>query len=105
MSYRKDIKAAWERVHAVPSRTFESSLGPVEYALEGEGPPLLMSHGIQGSHVEGISMVETYVGTGWMGIAPSRFGYFGSALPNHATPALQADVYFATLAPLGAARA
>lgn len=35
MSYRKDIKAAWERVHAVPSHTFESSLGPVEYALEG----------------------------------------------------------------------
>jgi pimeloyl-ACP methyl ester carboxylesterase len=105
MSYRKDIKTAWERVHAVPSRTFESSLGPVEYALEGEGPPLLMSHGIQGSHVEGISMVETYVGTGWMGIAPSRFGYFGSALPNHATPALQADVYVELLDHLGVDRA
>ena len=33
--YRRDIKAAWERVQAVPSRTFEASLGPVEYALEG----------------------------------------------------------------------
>ena len=70
--YRRDIKAAWERVQAVPSRTFEASLGPVEYALEGEGPPLLMSHGIQGSHVEGIRMVGTYVGTGWMGIAQAR---------------------------------
>ena len=88
MSYRKDIKSAWERVRAIPSRTFESSLGPVEYALEGKGPPLLMSHGIQGSHAEGISMVGTYAGTGWMGIAPSRFGHFGSALPNDATPAL-----------------
>lgn len=105
MSYRSDIKTAWERVHAVPSRTFEASLGPVEYVLEGEGPPLLMSHGIQGSHVEGINMVGTYVGTGWMGIAPSRFGYFGSALPNHATPALQADVYVELLDHLGVDRA
>ena len=52
MSYRKDIKAAWERVQAVPSRTVDSSLGPVEYTLEGEGPPLFMSHGIQGSHAK-----------------------------------------------------
>src|SRR5918996_1149267 len=101
MSYRKDIEAAWGRVRAVPSRTFESLPGPVEYVLEGEGSPLLMSHGIQGSHAEGINMVPTYVGTGWMGIVPSRFGYFGSALPKDATPALQADVYVELLDHLG----
>jgi|SRR5215218_1344556 len=81
MSYRKDIKAAWERVQAVPSRMF-ASLGPVEYALEGEGPPLLMSHGIQGSHVEGINMVGTYVGAGWMGIAPSRLAISAQLCPT-----------------------
>lgn len=66
MSYRNDIEAAWERVRAVPSRTFESSIGSVEYPLEGEGPPLLMSHGIQGSHPEGVKMVRTSSGpAGW----------------------------------------
>jgi pimeloyl-ACP methyl ester carboxylesterase len=93
MSYRKDIAAAWERVNAVPSLVFESSIGPVQYALQGEGLRVLMSHGIQGSHAEGIKMVGTYFGTECIGIAPSRFGYFGSVLPEEATPALQADVY------------
>jgi pimeloyl-ACP methyl ester carboxylesterase len=50
-------------------------------------------------------MVGTYVGTGWMGIAPSRFGYFGSALPKDATPARQAEVYVELLDHLGVDRA
>jgi hypothetical protein len=36
-------------------------------------------------------MVPTYIGDGYSSIAPSRFGYFGTALPPNATPADQAD--------------
>jgi pimeloyl-ACP methyl ester carboxylesterase len=103
--YVEDINSAWVRVNAVPSLEFKSSLGAVEYAVDGAGLPVLMSHGIQGSHAEGIKMIATYYGDDCSGIAPSRFGYFGSALPENATPALQADVYAELLDHLGIERA
>lgn len=38
-------------------------------------------------------MVSTYLGSGYRVIAPSRFGYFGTALPQNATPADEADAH------------
>lgn len=96
-SYREDTRTAWERVRAVPSRLLDAPGGTIEYAVSGAGPPVLVSHGILGSHVEGLGMVKTYIGDDMRAIAPSRFGYFGSELLPHATPARQADVYVALL--------
>ena len=93
MSYRKDIRKAWNHVHSIPSRKLETRVGTVEYAVKGRGLPVLMSHGILGCHTEGVGMVRAYFGSDCMGIAPSRFGYFGSTMPADATPALQADIY------------
>ena len=45
------------------------------------------------------------LGEGFRVIAPSRFGYFGSTLPPHATPADQAEVYALLLEHLGIDRA
>ena len=45
------------------------------------------------------------VGNGFRVIAPSRFGYFGSTLPPHATPADQAEAYALLLDHLGIDRA
>jgi pimeloyl-ACP methyl ester carboxylesterase len=45
------------------------------------------------------------LGEGFRVIAPSRFGYFGSTLPPHATPADQAEVYALLLDRLGVDRA
>lgn len=105
MRYRGDIQAAWDRVRSVPSHKFESSQGSVEYALAGEGQPVLMSHGVMGGHVEALGMVSTYYGDDALAIAPSRFGYFGTDLPDTATPALQADVFVELLDTLDVARA
>jgi pimeloyl-ACP methyl ester carboxylesterase len=60
-----------------------------------------MSHGILGSHVEGVGMVASYVADDVWAVAPSRFGYLGSELPPNATPGLQAEVYRALLDHLG----
>ena len=46
-----------------------------------------------GAPMPGIGMVPTYIGVGYSSVAPSRFGYFGTALPRNATPADQADAY------------
>lgn len=99
--YRSDMLAARARVRAVPSHLLDTEMGVVEYAIEGAGPPVLVSHGILGSHVEGLGMAKTYLGDDRHAIAPSRFGYFGSGLPSDATPARQADLYVALLDHLG----
>jgi 2-hydroxy-6-oxonona-2,4-dienedioate hydrolase len=91
--YAKDIERAWNRVRAVPSAHIETPFGGLEYAQRGTGAPVLMSHGIWGSHAEGIEMVPTYIGDGYNSVAPSRFGYFGTALPPKAAPADQADAH------------
>jgi len=104
-SFDSEITSSWERVRAVPSRTLETSCATVEYALAGEGQPVLMSHGVMGSHAEALGMVATYFGDNALAIAPSRFGYFGSDLPKRATPALQADVYAELLDALSIERA
>jgi pimeloyl-ACP methyl ester carboxylesterase len=104
-SYEKEITTAWERVRAVSSRRLRTTWGTVEYALAGEGQPVLMSHGLMGGHPQGLGMVSTYFGEEAMAIAPSRFGYFGSDLPHRATPALQADVYAELLDELAIERA
>jgi pimeloyl-ACP methyl ester carboxylesterase len=50
-------------------------------------------------------VVRTYYGDDALAIAPSRFGYFGSTLPDGANPSLQADVYAVLLDHLGVERA
>jgi pimeloyl-ACP methyl ester carboxylesterase len=102
--YAQELDAAWARMRAVPSRTLEIPWGRLEYATEGSGQPVLMSHGIFGSHAEALGMIRTYFGDGALAIAPSRFGYFGSQLPPQATPTLQADVYASLLDDLGIGR-
>lgn len=93
MSYRRDIEAAWAHVRSIRSRKLETTSGTIEYAVEGAGMPVLMSHGILGCHTEGIGMIHTYFGTDCLAISPSRFGYFDSTMPIGATPAVQADSF------------
>lgn len=92
--YRSDIDRAWERVDSVPTHTLETPLGAIQYATTGDGVPLLVGHGVLGSHAESIKgWWAELPGPGYRVIAPSRFGYFGSTLPDDATPADQADAY------------
>jgi pimeloyl-ACP methyl ester carboxylesterase len=93
LRYRDQVSSAWARVAAIPSKTLHTTLGTIEYADAGIGPPVLMSHGILGSHVEGVGMVRTFVGDRFRAIAPSRVGYFGSTLDGEASVVGQADEY------------
>jgi pimeloyl-ACP methyl ester carboxylesterase len=78
----------------------------LEDAERGAGLPILVAHGVLGCHADGVDGWWTnMLGEGFRVIAPSRFGYFGSALPPNATPADQADAYALLLDHLGIARA
>jgi pimeloyl-ACP methyl ester carboxylesterase len=105
-TYRDDMRRAWHRISSFPTKRLDTRFGTIEYADQGDGPPLLVSHGVLGCHVDS-------VGTGWASlpgpgfrvIGPSRFGYFGSTLPEGAAPADQADAYALLLDHLGVDRA
>jgi pimeloyl-ACP methyl ester carboxylesterase len=94
--YRHDIAEAGARLRAVDRRVIDSPYGPMEYAERGAGRPLLVSHGIFHGCDGGLLSVRDLLDDRRV-IAPSRFGYLGSALPASATAADQADAFVALL--------
>jgi len=91
-TYREDMRRAWDRIRSFPTQRLETRFGTIEYADHGEGLPLLVSHGVLGCHVDSAETLwANLTGPGFRVIAPSRFGYFGSTLPQGGTPADQAD--------------
>jgi pimeloyl-ACP methyl ester carboxylesterase len=105
-THREDMRRAWDRINAFPTQRLETRFGTIEYADQGEGLPLLVSHGVLGCHVDSVgTWWANLPGPGFRVIAPSRFGYFGSTLPQSATPADQADADALLLDYLGVDRA
>jgi 2-hydroxy-6-oxonona-2,4-dienedioate hydrolase len=78
----------------------ETAAGRIEYAEEGSGEPLLMIHGAGGGYDQGL-LVGSDFGPGFRVIAPSRFGYLGTPVPQDCSPAAQADAHAALLDRLG----
>ena len=103
--YRIDIDAARGRLAAREHHTIQTPYGAVQYAERGQGPPVLFSHPLVGGFDVGLGCAEPWIGDGFRVIAPSRFGYLGSSLPQGAMPADQADTYALLLDALGIERA
>jgi pimeloyl-ACP methyl ester carboxylesterase len=101
--YWRDRSAALARVSGV-SQIARSPHGPIEYAVRGEGAPVLAIHGTGGGFEQGFAVADL-VPPGHRIIAPSRFGYLRSADPRDASPAAQADAFSHLLRTLGAERA
>jgi pimeloyl-ACP methyl ester carboxylesterase len=98
--YRRDMNAARARLAAVDRHVVSTEWGAVEYAEQGQGDPVLVSHGIFHNCVGGLLEVrDLFIGR--RVISPSRFGYLGSSMPPNATPATQADAFAALLDRLG----
>lgn len=81
----------------VQSSVADSPLGPIEFALQGEGPPILISHGAAGGFDQGLLIAAPLVSQGYRLIAPSRDGYLRSPLSSASSPRSQADKYAALL--------
>jgi pimeloyl-ACP methyl ester carboxylesterase len=97
--YQHDARAARDRVDAVDKKNVPTSVGELEYAESGAGEPVLVVHGIFGGRDAGVLSFGGLLANRRV-LAPSRFGYLGSAMPPDATPELQADVFGELLDPL-----
>ena len=64
--------------------------GIVEYAIIGEGPPLVVLHGAGGGFDQGLLLASAMAPAGRRLIVLSRFGYLGSTLPEDASTTAQA---------------
>jgi len=91
--YRPDIKEAYERIESIESKVIETDCGFVEYAESGSGAPVLIIHGIFGGFDQGLLLGKGQIGKGFRLIAPSRFGYLETPMPEVPSPAKQADAF------------
>ena len=98
--YRRDMNAARARVAAFERQVIATPWGQVEYAEEGTGAPVLVVPGIYQHCISGLLSVRRLL-PGRRLIAPSRFGYLGSSLPQNASVADQADAFAAMLDAVG----
>ena len=78
--------------------------GPIEYAKEGRGMPALVIHGAGGGYDQGLMLGRGSFGPDTEIVAPSRFGYLRTPIPEDASPAAQADAHAALLDALGIER-
>jgi hypothetical protein len=104
MTYATEMSRARARVAAMPSNTLTTRWGPVEFVDEGSGVPVFVSHGVLGGHDNIRDLTDLWIGCDYRAIGPSRFWYLGSAMPDNANPADQADCYAALLDHLGLKR-
>jgi pimeloyl-ACP methyl ester carboxylesterase len=93
LRFRKVMAYHYNRLDNIPSHIYHSKYGDVEYLLRGEGPTILVSHGITGGVDQGIGMSEDFLGSDYRLLYVSRFGYLKSSIPDNPSPELQADVY------------
>lgn len=98
------VAAARARIAAGDSATAETRHGVMEYAVRGEGSPLLMIHGTGGGFDQGLSFARRLIDAGYKVIAPSRFGYLRSPLPADPSSENQADSFVDLLDALGIER-
>ena len=93
VAYRATLQGDRARVEGRAS-ILSSPWGDLEYLAGGtEGPQVLLVHGAGGGYDMGELMAEILLGDGFRWVAPSRFGYLGSAVPEGATPDTQAEAY------------
>jgi pimeloyl-ACP methyl ester carboxylesterase len=104
IAYRADLHRAVQRTSSGSAVT-STPCGPIEYAVRGDGPPVLVIHGAGGGFDQGMLLGDEFVARGYRVIAVSRFGYLRTPVPADASPEAQADAHACLLDALGIRRA
>lgn len=102
--YQRDISQASERI-STGSTLVDTPCGVIEYAVDGDGPPVLVVHGAGGGYDQGMEISKELMPRGFRVVAMSRFGYLHTPLPADASAAAQADAHACLLDALDIKRA
>jgi pimeloyl-ACP methyl ester carboxylesterase len=79
------------------ARIVQTRLGEIEYAAEGSGPAVIVSHGTPGGYDAGMLIGDLLADAGCTFVAPSRPGYLGTKVSVGGAPERQADAFAALL--------
>ena len=82
------------------AKSVKTSYGKMSYIDEGRGEPFLICHGITGGYDQGFDVMSGRIDD-YRIIAPSRFGYPGTDMPENATVDMQVEAYIELLDKLG----
>jgi pimeloyl-ACP methyl ester carboxylesterase len=104
LQYRADLSTAQKSLSS-GSRIAHTACGPIEYAVTGRGPAVLLVHGAGGGYSQMADISELLAAAGFQAIAMSRFGYLRTPLPADRTPSAQARAHACLLDALGLSRA
>jgi 2-hydroxy-6-oxonona-2,4-dienedioate hydrolase len=104
--YRESMREI-RRVLDEESKVAQTAAGPVEYAEAGDGPAVLVAHGIGGGYDQGMLALRVGGNLPFRLVAVSRFGYLRTPMPRNGGvgPEAQAGAYAALLDTLGIERA
>ncbi|HCC35548.1 MAG TPA: alpha/beta hydrolase [Ruminococcaceae bacterium] len=94
------VKAGYARLETYNHKEIKLSYGTMTYVDEGSGDVILSVHGMSGGYDQAFDTVANRVGTNRV-IAPSRFGYLGSDVPEAPSPKQQAKAFVELLDLLG----
>lgn len=67
--------------------------GEIEYAVRGEGVPVLLLHGAGGGFDQGLWSGKVTLGDGYRLVSVSRYGFLRSPIPDGASVKTQAALY------------
>jgi pimeloyl-ACP methyl ester carboxylesterase len=97
--YKHDMSLAYQRISR-GGKMIETACGPIQYTEFGEGAPMLIAHGAGGGYDQGEYLAKI-IGGNYRWIAPSRFGFLGTPIPDGADSSKQANAYACLLDALG----
>jgi len=100
ITYRRWKKSLLTTLYS-NSEIATTSVGEIEYVLEGSGPVILMLHGSPGGYDQGLLYKELLINEGFSLLSISRPGYLRTPLNTGETFEEQADAIEALLVTLG----
>ncbi len=100
LRYRHEKQRALQTLQA-GSQLAQLASGTLEYATQGQGPPVLIMHGGGGGYEQGLWLGQILALDDYQIIAPSRPGHRRTPTATGRTPAAQAQAMCALLDQLG----
>ena len=98
-NYKKRARERFAKYEAM-AKIADTSYGKVSYIDEGQGETILICHGICGGYDQAYDTLAKK-GNTYRILAPSRFGYLGSDMPEDATIEKQVEAFKELLDQLG----